>query len=40
MKLIKTLSFPCETCNETGYVFWGDNNDYDVEPCDCVKENK
>ena len=30
------LSIPCDTCYDYGVVFLGDNNDYAVEPCDCV----
>lgn len=36
MKLYQTLSFDCSTCYGKGYVYWGNAEDYSVEPCDCV----
>lgn len=38
LTLIKTLKFDCDTCNGHGYIYWGNAEDYDVEPCDCVTE--
>ena len=32
------ISFPCDTCHDYGVVFLGDNNDYSIEPCDCVAD--
>jgi hypothetical protein len=29
------MSFPCDECKGVGYIFWGDESQYDVEPCDC-----
>ena len=29
------LSIKCEDCNGYGYLFYGDENDYDVESCSC-----
>ena len=29
------MSFPCNECNGIGLIFWGNDNDYDVEPCEC-----
>ena len=29
------MSFDCNECNGKGLIFWGDNLDYDVKPCDC-----
>ena len=29
----------CSACYGEGLVFIGDENDYHVEPCECVKEN-
>lgn len=26
----------CSGCEGTGMVFFGDNNDYSIEPCECV----
>jgi hypothetical protein len=28
----------CEDCLGFGAIFWGDENSYDVEPCDCVND--
>ena len=36
MKMYQTISFTCGTCHDKGYVFYGDNDDYGVEPCECV----
>jgi hypothetical protein len=35
MKVIKTLEFDCDTCYGKGWLFYGGNEDYNVEPCDC-----
>jgi hypothetical protein len=32
------MRFDCDECNGQGVIFWGNENDYDCEPCDCVKE--
>jgi hypothetical protein len=29
------MSFPCDECKSIGYIFWGDELDYDVEQCEC-----
>ena len=26
----------CSTCSGRGLVFFGDNNDYHIDPCECV----
>jgi hypothetical protein len=26
----------CDECNGEGLIFWGNDTDYDVEPCECV----
>jgi hypothetical protein len=26
----------CADCNGQGIIFWGDDQDYDLEPCQCV----
>jgi len=28
-------SIKCDTCNGYGYLFYGDENDYSVESCEC-----
>jgi hypothetical protein len=27
----------CDECKGNGYIFWGDEENYDVEECECVK---
>ncbi len=39
MKLYQTLTFDCSTCYGKGYLFYGDNEDYNIDPCDCVVNN-
>jgi len=29
----------CSTCLGVGLVFIGDDNDYNVEPCECVSDD-
>ena len=35
MKLIQTLSFDCSACYGKGYVYYGGNEDWNIETCDC-----
>lgn len=28
----------CDECLGYGVIFWGDEKDYDVEPCECVSD--
>jgi hypothetical protein len=37
-QLIEVVSAPCDECGGAGFVFFGNEYDYDVEPCDCVVE--
>jgi hypothetical protein len=30
------MSFACDECDGYGYLFFGDNENYDTEPCDCA----
>jgi hypothetical protein len=30
------MTFPCDECNGAGLLFWGNDLDYDVEPCNCI----
>lgn len=30
------IAVACDECNGAGFLFWGDENNYDVEACDCV----
>ena len=36
MKMYQTIGFDCGTCYGKGYVFYGDNEDYNIDPCECV----
>ena len=29
------LTIDCQDCNGYGTIFFGDDNDFDCEPCDC-----
>lgn len=40
MKLYQTLSYDCGSCHGTGYLFYGDNEDYTIDPCECVANGK
>ena len=35
MKLITTTQFNCDTCNGKGWLFYGGNDDYNIDPCQC-----
>ena len=30
------IAVECNECNGAGFVFWGDDNNFDVETCDCI----
>jgi hypothetical protein len=30
------MTFPCDECKGAGFIFFGNGEDYDVEPCDCL----
>ena len=32
------MKIDCIDCHGYGVIFFGNDNDYDCEPCDCVKE--
>ena len=36
--LKEIIAVACDECGGAGFLFWGDENNYDVEQCDCVKE--
>ena len=37
--MINTLMrFDCDECGGAGFIFIGDEKNYDVESCECVKE--
>jgi len=29
------MTFPCDECNGSGLIFFGNDFDYDVETCEC-----
>jgi len=35
---IEIIAANCDECGGAGFVFFGDENNYDVEPCSCVDE--
>ena len=37
-QLIETLAENCEECGGAGFIFFGDENNYDVESCECALE--
>lgn len=32
------IAVACEDCGGAGFIFYGNENDFDVEPCDCVAD--
>ena len=36
--LIEIISANCDECGGAGFVFFGDENNYDVEPCSCIAD--
>ena len=34
--LQEIIAIGCDECNGAGFVFFGNDSDYHVEPCDCV----
>jgi hypothetical protein len=37
-ELSNITAIACDECGGAGFIFWGTENNYDVEPCDCVTE--
>jgi hypothetical protein len=33
---LEIISAECDECGGAGFVFFGNENDFDVEPCACV----
>ena len=33
---LEIIAAPCDECGGAGFLFWGNENNYDVEPCACV----
>ncbi len=36
--LAEIIGVACDECDGAGFIFFGDEKNYDVESCDCVKE--
>ena len=32
------ISVSCEDCSGAGFIFWGNDEDFDVMPCDCAND--
>jgi hypothetical protein len=37
-ELKDVIAFPCDDCGGAGFLFWGNENNFDVEACDCVTD--
>jgi hypothetical protein len=37
--LIEIIAVACDECGGAGFLFYGDENNFDVESCDCALEN-
>jgi hypothetical protein len=35
---IEIIAANCDECGGAGFVFFGDENNYDVEPCECIAD--
>jgi len=35
---VEIVAANCEDCGGAGFIFFGNEYEYDVEPCDCVTE--
>ena len=33
--LKEIIAVACDECNGAGFIFWGDENNFDVETCNC-----
>jgi hypothetical protein len=33
------IAVACDECGGAGFLFWGDENNYDVEACECAVED-
>ena len=38
MDMETVLPRTCQLCNGVGYIYHGDSEEYDIEPCDCIVE--
>jgi hypothetical protein len=37
--LTEIIAVACDECGGAGFLFWGNENNYDVESCDCALES-
>jgi hypothetical protein len=35
-ELTNITAIECDECGGAGFLFFGDENNFDVEPCDCI----
>ena len=35
-ELTDVTAIECDDCGGAGFIFFGDNYNFDIEPCDCV----
>ena len=40
MDMETVLPRTCQSCRGVGYLYYGDEEEYDVEPCECQKKEK
>lgn len=38
MELNEIVAVACDECGGAGFIFFGNENDFDVEPCECVAD--
>ena len=36
--ILDVIAVACDECNGAGFVFFGNDNDFDVMSCDCVND--
>ena len=39
MKVNSTLIYKCVECRDNGYIFFGNNDEFEVKSCVCVEGN-
>jgi hypothetical protein len=39
-ELTDVTAIACDDCGGAGIIFWGNENDFDCEPCDCVTDEE
>lgn len=37
-ELSNVIAVACDECGGAGFIFFGNENDFDVQPCDCVAD--